>query len=105
MKRGLDYLFLTLFTFSTISYSQPIYAGETYREKCRRDTQKTVQSFQKIKKSYEKICDKIDGPNPQERGKDIAGEVIEQSGIPGAREMIEIIDKGPNYQPPWKRKR
>jgi len=71
---------------------------QDYQEKCRRDTERTKQDGRKLKKEYNNFSNKVNGPNMQERAKDIAGKILEnQYGIPQAREMIEIIDKGPNY--------
>ena len=92
-----------------INTIQPVYAEggwKKYKQKLRRDNQKTRENIRGFKKSYKRLCDKIDGRNPSRRAKNIAGHILENVyGIPQAREMIEIIDKGPKYKAPWKRKR
>jgi len=101
--RGLKYLVgsTILGGALVLLYPSPTYSG-MWGDAFRKGNQKTAQDIQKYNNWVEKQ-NEIDRKNPN-RVKDIAGEVMEQSGVPGAREMIEVIDKGPNYQPPWKRK-
>jgi hypothetical protein len=100
-------ILLTVLVFAVINvlaHPGVSYAG-SYKTKFKQDTEKTKQDLKKMGEAYKKFCDKVDGPNPNERAKDAAGFILENvHGVPKAREIIEVIDKGPDYKPSWKRK-
>ena len=91
--KGLTYLIgsatltATLFLNPTISYC-------SWADQFKRDTQKIEQDLNELKEDYNRTKEKIDGDNPQERGKKAAGWLLKNIyGIPGADKLIDILDR------------
>lgn len=108
-KRGMLTL-VTVFMLAAVNiFVQPGSAcAGRWKTKYKQDTERTKREFRGYLKKYKGWVEKqneIDRKNP-DRAKDAAGTIMEHGlGIPGAREMIEVIDKGPRYKPPWKRRK
>ncbi|MBU0580779.1 MAG: endonuclease III [Candidatus Margulisbacteria bacterium] len=59
-----------------------------------KDPKKIEQDLNELKEDYNRTKEKIDGDNPQERGKKAAGWLLKNIyGIPGADKLIDILDR------------
>ncbi|MFH1608091.1 MAG: hypothetical protein ABIA78_03075 [archaeon] len=77
----------------------PVY-GRSYRDKLREDNTKTRQDVERLKRGYNNFRNWVNGDDPHERAKNIAGSVIDKMyNISGSKKVLDFIDKGPkNYK-------